>query len=98
MTMPQQQLQIQVPDDMEQGVYANLTAVWFTPFEFTLDFAVMQPPAVDGDGNPVLPARVVSRIKFPTTQVFQLIKAINEAMTGYENTFGPIEEPQPKAP
>jgi hypothetical protein len=58
----------------------------------------MQPPAVDGDGNPVLPARVVSRIKFPTTQVFQLIKAINEAMTGYENTFGPIEEPQPKAP
>ena len=32
---------LQVPDALEGGVYSNLVAVWHTPYEFTLDFAVM---------------------------------------------------------
>ena len=34
---------LQVPDALEGGVYSNLVAVWHTPYEFTLDFAVMLP-------------------------------------------------------
>ena len=32
---------LQVPDALEGGVYSNLVTVWHTPYEFTLDFAVM---------------------------------------------------------
>jgi hypothetical protein len=88
-----QQLQMQVPDDMQGGVYANMAGVWHTPYEFTLDFAVLQPPSADAEGNPVVPARVVARVKFPPSQIFQLLQAINSNMTMYEQQYGPISDP-----
>lgn len=94
MTQAQQpKIQMQVPDDLQAGVYANLTAVWHTAYEFTLDFAVMQPVLVDDGGDPLLPARIVSRVKIPTALMFQLMQALNTNMTLYENVFGPIKEP-----
>jgi hypothetical protein len=41
---PQPNLELQVPEDLEGGTYSNFLAVWHTPYEFTLDFAVLQPP------------------------------------------------------
>jgi hypothetical protein len=88
-----QQIQIQVPDDVQNGVYANMALVWHTPFDFTMDFAVLQPMIPDGDGAPITPARVVARVKFPPAQIFQLLQAINANMTKYEESFGPIGGP-----
>jgi hypothetical protein len=93
-----QQLQVHVPEDVQGGVYANLAAVWHTPYEFTLDFAVLQPPAGDPDGAQVVPARVVARVKFPPAQIFQLLQAINTNMGIYEQQYGAIVEPGSQPP
>jgi hypothetical protein len=95
---PHQQIQIQVPDDLQAGVYANMALVWHTPFDFTLDFAALQPTVPDAAGEPVTPARVVARVKFPPSQIFQLLQAINANMTKYEEAFGPITAPAQEPP
>ncbi|HVT20689.1 MAG TPA: DUF3467 domain-containing protein [Mycobacteriales bacterium] len=91
--MSEQQIEIQVPDDMQNGVYANMAVVWHTPFDFTMDFAVLQPTMPGADGSAVTPARVVARVKFPPAQIFQLLQAINANMTKYEESFGAIGGP-----
>lgn len=97
MTQPQQFLDLVVPPELEVGVYANLLAIWHTQDEFTLDFAVKQPPQIgqQQDGTEVVrvPARVVARVRVPPGQVFEIIKALNENMTHYERTFGEIRRP-----
>lgn len=89
----EKRLEINVPDALEGGVYANAAGVWHTPHEFTLDFLTVQP------GNPeqpdVVPMRVVSRVKIPLTVIFDLLRALNENMTKYENMFGPIKRAEP---
>ena len=89
---------MQVPEDLQGGVYANMAGVWHTAYEFTLDFAVLQPPTSDADGNPIAPARVVARVKFPPSQIFQLLQAINGNMTMYEQQYGAIAEPGSPSP
>jgi hypothetical protein len=98
MTTPQQpEFRFQVPDDLASGVYANIVGVWHTPFEFTLDFAVMQPPeeAVDSDGTArvVIPSRVVARVKLPPAQVFDLMQALSTNERIYEDRLGQIQRP-----
>jgi hypothetical protein len=85
--------EIQVPAELEGGTYANFLSVWHSAFEFTLDFAVTQPPVQDENGFTV-PCRVVARMKIPPTLVFNVIRTLNENMTRYEQVFGPIQEPQ----
>ena len=97
-TEPQQQIQIHVPEDVQGGVYANMAIVWHTPYDFTLDFASTAPPTAGPDGQAVIPARVVARVKFPPAQIFQLLQAINANMTNYEAAFGPIATPGVKPP
>jgi hypothetical protein len=91
---PEQELQINVPDEVASGVYSNMVLVWHTPYEFTLDFAAIEP----GEGNRV-PCRVVSRVRIPPTVIFDLMRALNENMSIYESKFGEIrrvsgEEPE----
>ena len=91
------QFELNVPPDLEGGVYANVLGVWHTVYEFTLDFASMQPPQVVDENDPsspaVVPCHVVSRVKVPVTVVFDLIRALNENMTKYEERFGEIQRP-----
>jgi hypothetical protein len=87
-----------VPDELEAGVYGNVLSIWHTPYEFTLDFASTQPPQVtqpEGDepGTVEVPCRVVSRVKIPPTVIFDVLRALNENMTRYEDSFGSIRRP-----
>jgi hypothetical protein len=97
MTQPPQFLDMAVPPDQEVGVYANLLAIWHTQDEFTFDFAVKQPSQMreSDDGAPIVhvPARVVTRVRVPPGQVFEILKALNENMTHYEQAFGEIRRP-----
>ncbi len=90
------ELKIDVPPELEGGTYANVLNVWHTAYEFTLDFGVMQQvgEVVDPDAALQVPVRVVSRVRIPVTLLFQVLKALNTNMTGYESTFGPIREPE----
>ncbi|MDP9240984.1 MAG: DUF3467 domain-containing protein [Actinomycetota bacterium] len=97
MTQPPQFVAVTVPPELEVGVYANLLAIWHTQDEFTFDFAVKQPAQMgeseDGTAVVHVPARVVSRVRVPPGQVFEILKALNENMTHYEQAFGEIRRP-----
>jgi len=90
------ELKIDVPPELEGGTYANVLNVWHTAYEFTLDFGVMQQVGEPEDPDAALqvPVRVVSRVRIPVTLLFEVLKALNTNMTGYEATFGPIRAPQ----
>jgi hypothetical protein len=89
------EFQVVVPPEKEAGVYANFLGVWHSPYEFTLDFCVTQPPqpAEENAGRAVMPCLVVSRIKIPVTLIFDVVRALNENMTRYEDAFGEIKRP-----
>lgn len=83
---------------MSAGVYANSLAIWHTPHEFTLDFMVnAQPPqpAQTEEGMTVVrtPYQLVARVRVPPGAVFDVLRALNENMTRYEQAFGPIRRP-----
>lgn len=86
---------ISIQPHLEGGVYSNVLGVWHTGHEFTLDFAVTQPPTEDEDGGAVIPCTVVARVKIPPTLAFDIIKTLNENMTRYEEVFGEIRQPEP---
>ena len=88
---------VYVPPELEGGTYANFLTVWHTGYEFTLDFAVIQPPAVpENPAEPIsVPCRVVTRLKIPPSLIFDIMRALNQNMTTYENTFGEIQRPEP---
>jgi hypothetical protein len=85
-----------VPEQHVAGAYANLVGVWHTPHEFAIDFAVIQPFAGGPPGS--MQAMVVSRVRIPPTIVFDLLRAINENLAQYEDTFGEIRPPGEQEP
>ena len=91
------ELKIEVPPELEGGTYANVLNVWHTAYEFTLDFGVMQQVGEPEDADSALqvPVRVVSRVRIPVALLFEVLKALNTNMSGYEATFGPIRAPEP---
>jgi hypothetical protein len=90
------EFQIVAPPEHEGGVYSNFLGVWHSPYEFTLDFCVMMPPQPgEAEGRVVMPCRVVSRVKIPVTLVFDVLRALNENMTRYEESYGEIKRPGP---
>jgi Protein of unknown function (DUF3467) len=96
------EFQLAVPPELEGGVYSNFLGVWHTAYEFTLDFCSTQPaqPVDPEDPNSpaVVPCRVVARVKIPPTLVFNVLQALNENMTNYEATYGPIQRPEEREP
>ena len=83
-----------IAQEDQGGVYANFLAIWHSPHEFTLDFAGLQPPQPsdpEDETSPfVVPCRVVARVRIPVSVVFDVLRALNQNMTQYEDTFGPI--------
>lgn len=86
-----------IPDDEQGGRFANVVGVWHSAHEFTLDFAATQQPEQRDDGY-VVPARVTARVKLPVSVLFDLIRALNENMTKYEQVYGPITRPGDSRP
>ena len=93
----QPQFTFNVPEDLQTGRYANILGVWHSPHEFTLDFSVSgQPIPPEGPGEPpIVPCDVVARVKVAPSLVFDLLEALNENMTHYEQNYGEIRRPEP---
>ncbi|NEM92071.1 DUF3467 domain-containing protein [Galbitalea soli] len=84
---PQIQFQVNLPDELELGVFADFASVWHTPNTFVIDFLAVkapQHPAIDPatgqlhPEQPVLEARVASRVRIPSEQIFPLIQALQQ--------------------
>jgi hypothetical protein len=95
------QYRVDIAPEDQGGVYANFLAVWHTAHEFTLDFCGLQPPQPldpEDETSPlVVPSRVVARVRIPVSVVFDVLRALNQNMTRYEDVFGPIKRVEPKA-
>ena len=93
---------VNVPDALIGGTYANFLTVWSTAFEFTLDFSVIQPSlteeAPDGQTVNVVPCEVVARIRVPPGQVFNIMRALSEHLASYERNHGAIARPDDHTP
>jgi len=79
------QLQIQLDDDVAQGIYANLAMVNHTETEFTLDFIYVQPQQLKG--------KVRSRIITSAKHAKRVLLALQDNLAKYEARFGAIEPP-----
>jgi hypothetical protein len=95
---PEGEYRFYVPPEQEGGVYANTLGVWHTAYEFTLDFAAMQPvqpPDPEEErSTPIVPCRVVSRVRIPVTLLFDVMRALNDNLAAYESAWGEIKRPE----
>lgn len=96
MTTPPQPLPkhyaVEIPDDVVDGHYADLASLWHTRDVFVLDFAALKtaPQQAEVAGAPAVrhDLRVVSRIRIPPAQVFELMKALEAQLSAWETETG----------
>ena len=78
-----QKLQVQLDDDVAQGVYSNLVLLNHTENEFVLDFAFIQP----ANGRAKVRTRVISSPRHTK----RLLLALQKNVERYEERFGRID-------
>ena len=88
------QLQVELPQDVAQGEYANFAIITHSSSDFIIDFARVLP------GVPK--TQVKSRVILAPEHAKRLLGALQENIVRYEREFGPIkipqQEPRPVAP
>jgi len=89
-----QRMSVNVPPELEVGAYADFVAVWHQPHCFVIDFATYtQPPQVtsddaSGEAYIDLRARLVSRVRIPPAQIFEIMKALEQQLSAWERETG----------
>ncbi|MCC6601364.1 MAG: DUF3467 domain-containing protein [Crocinitomicaceae bacterium] len=78
------QLNIELNEEVAQGVYSNLAVITHSPAEFVVDFIRVMP------GVPK--AKVQSRIILTPQHAKRLMRALIENVGKYENQHGKIQE------
>ena len=90
--IPPHRVEIVTPDNQVAGVAADLVGVWHTAESFVLDFSAFADPArlEQEDGVEVLVqrAQVVARVRIPPSQVFEIMKALEQQLTAWEHETG----------
>lgn len=76
-------LQLQLDDDVAQGMYSNLVLINHTENEFVLDFAFFAPGAPR--------AKVRARIISSPRHTKRLLKALQTNLDKFEERFGEID-------
>ena len=88
----QNQINIELSEEIAEGIYSNLAMIAHSNSEFVVDFIRLMP------GGPK--ARVKSRIIITPEHAKRLLAALKDNIEKYEATFGPIKrtEEMPKFP
>lgn len=81
----QGQMQIELPQDVAQGEYANFAIITHSSSDFVIDFARVLP------GVPK--SQVKSRVILAPEHAKRLLGALQENIMRYEREFGPIQIP-----
>ena len=80
------QLQIELKEDVAQGIYSNLAIIAHSTSEFIVDFVRVMP------GLPK--ASVQSRIVLAPEHAKRLMRALQDNISKYEANFGEIKMPE----
>jgi len=78
------QINIELSEEIAEGVYANLAMIAHSNSEFVIDFIRLMP------GVPK--AKVKSRVVVTPEHAKRLLMALQENIHKYEKTFGPIKQ------
>lgn len=84
------QINIELSEEVAQGVYSNLALITHSSSEFILDFIRMMP------GMPK--ANVQSRIILTPEHAKRLLHALEDNVRKYESQMGPIKLPNTSNP
>ena len=80
------QFQVELPQDVAQGEYANFAIITHSSSDFVLDFARILP------GVPK--ATVKSRVILAPEHAKRLLMALKDNIVRYESAYGQIKMPQ----
>ncbi len=81
---PQNQINIELTEEVAEGVYANLAMIAHSNSEFVIDFIRLMP------GVPK--AKVKSRVVITPEHAKRLLAALSENISKYEAVHGPIKQ------
>lgn len=81
----QKEIAIELPEEIAEGIYSNLSSINFTPVEFVLDFVSAMPKTPN--------AKVKARIIMPPAHAKELLFDLGEMITKFEKAFHTIETP-----
>ncbi len=81
---PDNQLNIELPEELAEGIYSNLAIISHSPQEFVVDFVRIMP------GVPK--AKVKSRVVLTPEHAKRLMKALIDNVKKYEQQFGTIND------
>ena len=81
----QQGLQLELPQEVAQGEYANFAIITHSSSDFIIDFARVLPGVPKG--------QVKSRVILAPEHAKRLLGALQENIFRYEREFGPIRIP-----
>lgn len=77
------QLNIDLPEELAQGIYSNLAVITHSPVEFVVDFAQVMPGMKQ--------AQVRSRVILAPHHAKRLLHALNENVKRFEQQHGKIQ-------
>jgi len=78
------QINIELPEDVAEGIYVNLAMIAHSHSEFVVDFIRLMP------GVPK--AKVKSRVVLTPEHAKRLLNALKENIEKFENNFGAIKK------
>jgi hypothetical protein len=81
---PENQINIELSEDMAEGVYSNLAMIAHSNSEFVIDFIRLMP------GVPK--AKVKARVIITPEHAKRLLVALKDNIRKYEDTFGAIKQ------
>ena len=81
--MRQQQINIELPEDQAEGIYANLAMLVHSPTEIVIDFARVMPRMAK--------AKVLSRIIMTPMHAKMLHQALSDNLKKFEDQYGEIK-------
>ncbi len=83
------QLNIELTEEIAEGIYSNLAVITHSPSEFVIDFIKVMP------GVPK--ARVKSRIVLTPQHAKRLMMALSDNIQKFEQVNGKIKDMEPRA-
>lgn len=86
----EQQINVELSEEMAEGVYSNLAMIAHSNSEFILDFIRLMP------GVPR--AKVKARIIVTPEHAKRLVAALKDNIQKYEDQYGPIQSSQDNEP
>ncbi len=84
------QINIELPEDVAEGIYSNLAIISHSHAEFVIDFVKILPGVPKG--------KVKARIILTPEHAKRLLEALQENIKKYEENFGKIKDINPNIP